>query len=515
MESSVDTNLNLHAVLGISMGDEGKGRVVHEILEQTYNATGMEPFGVVKVNGGANAGHTAAGLKLNLLPSGVGNPKVKKLIIASGVVADPRKFLWEAIPLEEKGISVFSRLQIDQKTQLSDITHRLLDLAWENYRTNILGMQKRGSTGRGISPAYCDETGQWQIFYQAFNEKREFFQDSLKGRVNRAMNTIKHVCQISEEDWHEFFEELSNAEKKANSDAIEKGLFDNNEFDFSLFKGKDAFSLNFDYLDEVYWSAGQKLAPFICDIREGILKNLNCSKTIVAEFGQAYWLDKRHGFTPNVTASHTTTPELFTSCGIPIQPVNTIGCCKAYDTKVGTHNFITKIDHLSDPLGQKLAKLEYGTSTGRQRMVGWFDAVEKGNTLRYEGFKQIVINKLDALTLNRPKSNEDLKICVAYKANDGTILKDVPRSEKIHKTLFPVYETMSGWEDDLTQIQSFEELPIEAKRYISRMISSMIECAYPDGYEKSILPKVRFLGVGPSPGQIISDIPDTIELIKY
>ena len=174
-----------------------------------------------------------------MLPSGVGNPKVKKLIIASGVVADPRKFLWEAIPLEEKGISVFSRLQIDQKTQLSDITHRLLDLAWENYRTNILGMQKRGSTGRGISPAYCDETGQWQIFYQAFNEKREFFQDSLKGRVNRAMNTIKHVCQISEEEWHEFFEELSNAEK-ANSDAIEKELFDNDEFDFSLFKGKDA-----------------------------------------------------------------------------------------------------------------------------------------------------------------------------------------------------------------------------------------------------------------------------------
>jgi adenylosuccinate synthase len=97
------------------MGDEGKGRVVHEILDQIKHQGGQFPAGVIKVNGGANAGHTAAGLKLNLLPSGVGHPDVQKLIIGSGVVADPRKFLWEAKPLESRGISVFNRLLIDEK----------------------------------------------------------------------------------------------------------------------------------------------------------------------------------------------------------------------------------------------------------------------------------------------------------------------------------------------------------------------------------------------------------------
>ena len=125
---------NLYSVIGISMGDEGKGRVVHEVLNQVQVQSGIPPAGVIKVNGGANAGHTAAGLKLNLLPSGVGKPEVQKLIIGSGVVADPRKFLWEAKPLEKRGISVFERLLIDEKTQMSDLTHRLLDLAWENYR---------------------------------------------------------------------------------------------------------------------------------------------------------------------------------------------------------------------------------------------------------------------------------------------------------------------------------------------------------------------------------------------
>ena len=99
------------SVLGISMGDEGKGRVVHEILDHIESDTGVSAAGVMKVNGGANAGHTAAGLKLNLLPSGVGNPRVQNLLIGSGVVADPRKFLWEAKPLEARGISVFKRLK--------------------------------------------------------------------------------------------------------------------------------------------------------------------------------------------------------------------------------------------------------------------------------------------------------------------------------------------------------------------------------------------------------------------
>lgn len=515
MKSSIDSKENFYSVLGISMGDEGKGRVVHEILEQTQKETKEPPFGVIKVNGGANAGHTAAGLKLNLLPSGVGNPDVSKLIIGSGVVADPRKFLWEAMPLESRGISVLNRLQIDQKTQVSDITHRLLDLAWENYREKILGMEKRGSTGRGISPAYCDETGHWQVFYQTFLEKKDNFHQKLLNRVNRAIDTIKYVCKVNDEDWEEFFVTLSDAERKANSSSISDNIFKDNEFDFNLFKGDKPFSINLDYLVETYWEAGQRLSHTICDIRKEIISKSQDKKIIVAEFGQAYWLDKRHGFTPNVTASHTTSSELFASISIPIRQITTIGCCKAYDTKVGTHHFITKIDHSTHPIGKKLAKLEYGTSTGRQRMVGWFDAVEKGNTLRYNGFDEIVINKLDALTLDNSISNSDLKICIAYQAKDGRTIHDVPRSETEHKSLTPIYETLKGWDEDLSLINSFDMLPKNAKLYISKMMSSIIKCAYPENYENYILPNIRFIGVGPDPGQIISDIPKTIELINY
>ncbi len=495
------------------MGDEGKGRVVHEILDQIQVESGIPPYGVIKVNGGANAGHTAAGLKLNLLPSGVGNPEVQKLFIGSGVVADPRKFLWEAKPLENRGISVFKRLLIDEKTQVSDLTHRLLDLAWENYRIKQLGMPKRGSTGRGISPAYCDETGQWQIFYQQFFENRKIFKTLLHGRMQRALDAIRYVCKVSEEDWNNFFSILSEAENKANQDAKDEGIFNSNEFDFLNFKGNKPFSLNFDHMEETYWNAGQQLVHCIGDTRNELLKNKSESKVMVAEFGQAYWLDKRHGFTPNVTASHTMTSELFASAGIPIQPVTTIGCCKAYDTKVGTHHFLTQLDYKKHPLGNKLAKMEFGTSTGRQRMVGWFDGVEKGNALRYCGFEELVINKLDALSFDG-MSPFELKICVAYQKPCGEIIKNVPRQESIRKSLLPVYETVPGWTTDLSSIKSFSKLPKEAKHYLARIVNSIVDSAYPGGIKDIKLPKIRFVGIGPNPGQIISDIPSTLDLIK-
>ena len=510
MRNSMETNL--FSVSGISMGDEGKGRVVHEILEQIESDSREPAAGVMKVNGGANAGHTAAGLKLNLLPSGIGNPRVPKLLIGAGVVADPRKFIWEAKPLEARSISVLPRLLIDEKAQVSDLTHRLLDLAWENYRVQQLGMESRGSTGRGISPAYSDETGQWQIFYLAFKQDRKLFSSALLGRVQRAMDTIRHVCKVTEEDWSSFFETLSQSELRANKASVDEGIFSSDEFDFNRFQGKDAFSLDFDLLEEVYWQAGSALASCIGDIRTVLLESKKSKRPVVAEFGQAYWLDKRHGFTPNVTASHTTGAELFHSGGIPLQQVKEIGCCKAYDTKVGTHHFLTQIDHEVDRLGKKLAKLEFGTSTGRQRMVGWFDSVEKGNALRYGGFDELVINKLDALSMDQGWE-EKLRICTAYRYPDGTLTTCVPRSEEIRQTLEPVYETLNGWKEDIGSITSYHQLPEEAQTYLCRMVGSLIEVAYPDGHANLKLPQIRFIGVGPDPGQIISDVPPTEKLI--
>ena len=500
------------SVLGISMGDEGKGRVVHEILDDIEKTTLSPVSGVMKVNGGANAGHTAAGLKLNLLPSGVGNPKVQDLLVGAGVVADPRKFLWEALPLEKRGLSVLPRLKIDEKCQVSDLSHRLLDLAWENYRVKQLGKESRGSTGRGISPAYCDETSQWQIFYQSFLEDREIFREDLSGRLQRAIDTIKHVCKVSEEDWFAFFETLTIAETRANQESLNENIFSDNEFNFEIFSTNEPFDVNFELLEETYWNAGQKLSDCIVDIRCNVLSKLNDKRTVVVEFGQAYWLDKRHGFTPNVTASHTFSGEIFQSAGIPLTEVSQVGCCKAYDTKVGTHHFITHINPENSKLGKKLSQMEFGTSTGRQRMVGWFDAVEKGNALRYGGFEWLVINKLDALSALDGEFKE-LKICVAYKDPDGNRITTVPRSEKTRKSLLPIYEILPAWNEDISKCENFEDLPEAAKNYVKVMARSICEVAYGEELKRNVLPNLLFLGVGPNPGQIIQDLPSLSEII--
>ena len=503
---------SLVSVLGISMGDEGKGRVVHEILNDIEKTTGTPASGVMKVNGGANAGHTAAGLKLNLLPSGVGNPRVKDLIVGAGVVADPRKFLWEALPLEKRGICVLSRLRIDEKCQVSDLSHRLLDLAWENYRVNQLKKESRGSTGRGISPAYCDETGQWQIFYQAFVDNRKLFESDLRDRVQRAVDTIQYVCKVSEEDWFGFFETLTIAEKRANQESINDQIFKEEEFDFKIFCTEHPFELNFECLEETYWQAGQKLIDSIIDIRPQILDNLGNDRPIVVEFGQAYWLDKRHGFTPNVTASHTFSSEIFQSAGIPISKLSQVGCCKAYDTKVGTHHFLTHINPDENILGKKLSEMEFGTSTGRQRMVGWFDAVEKGNALRYGGFDWLVINKLDALSSLNADFDE-LKICVAYKNEHEEIIKSVPRSEKVRKSLAPVYEELPVWNEDISGCKSFAALPVQAQNYVKKMVQSICEVAYGDNWKTKELPQLLYIGVGPNPGQVIDDLPPISDIL--
>ena len=245
-----------------------------------------------------------------------------------------------------------------------------------------------------------------------------------------------------------------------------------------------------------------------------ILRELHAGRTIIGEFGQAFWLDKRHGFSPNVTASHTYTPEFFESAGIPVQRIHTFGVAKAYDTKVGTHTFITQMDD-AHPLAIKLKQIEFGTSTGRQRMVGWFDAVEKGDALRYGGFQDVMINKSDALTHSGVWSG-DLLICTSYQDAAGKIYRHVPRNEAVRKTLKPVYTAHPGWTEDISKIRHFAALPRNAQRYVAAMMKATLEVAYAGEPWPSTekLPNLRYLGVGPEPSQIIKDVPATADLVK-
>ena len=501
----------LIADVGISFGDEGKGRLIPEIADE-LRGTHARVSVVLKVNGGANSGHTAAGIKLNLLPAGVVDQDIPHLAIGSGVVADPRKIGWETRPLERKGYSVLSRLLIDERTMVSDVTHRLLDLAWEDYRVQHLQEEPRGSTGRGITPAYLDEVGQWQITFADFLAGPNYFARKLGQRIDRAAQTIEHVCRVRPETWDGFFEKLSAAEKRANAEAIELGVLTPDDVDFNQFRGDRPFSLNVEQLVGVYWKAGTALANNIGDVRELVRSELSLGRTVIGEFGQSYWLDKRRGYSPNLTASHTFTPEVFESAGIPVQPVHTFGVAKAYDTKVGTHTFLTKMEE-DHPLTARLKQIEYGTSTGRQRMVGWYDAVEKGDALRYGGFQDVMINKLDALTW-AGDWNGDLRICAAYEDPQGRRHTHVPRNEAVRKTLRPVYTSYPGWKESLSGIRHFADLPVAARRYVAAMMRSIVDVAYEGESRPSALPNLRYLGVGPDPAQIIRDIPATGELIK-
>ncbi len=503
--SLIPFSSQLIADVGISLGDEGKGRLIPEVADE-LRGTRAAVSVVLKVNGGANSGHTAGGIKLNLLPAGVVVRDVPHLCVGSGVVADPRKFRWEALPLERKGHAIFSRLLIDERTLVSDLTHRLLDLAWEDYRTNVLDEEPRGSTGRGITPAYADETGQWQITYSDFLAGPNFFARKLAQRADRALRTIQHVCRVSPETFAGFFDKLTTAELRANAEAIELGVFEKSEFDFTQFRGAEPFTLNLTRLTEVYWQAGTALAPNIGEVRELVLREMAAGHTVIGEFGQAYWLDKRHGYSPNVTASHTYTPEFFESAGIPVQRIHTFGVAKAYDTKVGTHTFLTRMDDAA-PLTVKLKLLEFGTSTGRQRMVGWYDAVEKGDVLRYGGYQDLMINKIDALS-----GGFELLICTAYKDARGQRFQHVPRNEAIRRTLQPVYTRHAGWTEDISGVRRFADLPKNAQLYTAAMVRSLLAVAYA-GNLPAVLPNLRYLGVGPEPSQIIKDVPATAELI--
>jgi len=500
----------LIADVGISFGDEGKGRLIPEVVEE-LRATRAPVSTVLKVNGGANSGHTAGGIKLNLLPAGVVEASVQHLCLGAGVVADPRKIWWETRPLEKKGYAILARLLIDERTLVSDLTHRLLDLAWEDYRTNVLREEPRGSTGRGITPAYLDEVGQWQICYADFLASREAYARKLAQRADRAARTIQHVCQVSAAKWHECFDKLTAAEQRANAEALELGVFGKTEFDFTQFRGAAPFTFDLDRLTEVYWQAGSALAKNIGEVRELVLRELGAGRTIIGEFGQAFWLDKRQGFSPNQTASHTYTPELFESAGIPVQRVHTFGVAKAYDTKVGTHTFLTQMDE-AHPLSARLKQIEFGTSTGRQRMVGWYDAVEKGDALRYGGYQDLMINKLDALTYGG-EWRGDLQICTAYEDAGGRRYTHVPRNAAVHRTLRPVFTRHPGWSEDLAGVRRFGDLPRNAQRYVAAMVKSVLDVAYGNRWPAA-LPNLRYLGVGPLPAQIIRDVPTTAELVR-
>jgi adenylosuccinate synthase len=404
------------AVVGAQWGDEGKGKIVDIYTEFADD--------VVRYQGGNNAGHTLVvgdeKVILHLIPSGVLHPG-KRCIIGNGVVLDPEVFIEEINKLKSKG-----RLEDDGSLLLSDSLHiimpyhKRIDIARETKS----GAKKIGTTGRGIGPAYEDKIGRRGIRLMDLID-RELFSRKLK----------------------EFLEEKNFI--------LEKLL------------GEEPFT--FAEIFEQYTGYAEILRKYVADTSLTIYRDIREGKRILFEGAQGTLLDVDHGTYPYVTSSSTCAGGACTGAGVSPREIHEIiGISKAYITRVGSGPFPTELD---DADGEELRKIgrEFGSTTGRPRRCGWFDALVGKYAVRVNGLTGVALTKLDVLD-----GFDTVKICTGY-AYDDKILDELPAKLDILARCRPLYEEMPGWETDLSAARSFTDLPEKAQSYVRRL-EELIGC---------------------------------------
>lgn len=410
-------------VIGAQWGDEGKGKIT-DILAGEADV-------VVRSSGGNNAGHTveADGVqyKLHLMPSGIIN-KGTLCLIGNGVVVDPKVLIDEIDMLTEKGIDV-SGLRIDLRAHVIMPYHRELDSLAEEAK----GADKIGTTKSGIGPCYMDKAERIGI------------------RICDLMNT-----------------ELFRKKARANIEHKNKII--------TLIYGGEA--LDADKIIDEYLGYADRLRKYTADTSVLLYKAVKENKNVLFEGAQGTLLDLDLGTYPFVTSSHPISGGVCTGAGIgPTLIDECIGIAKAYTTRVGKGPFPTELfDEYGDLIRNK--GNEFGTTTGRPRRTGWFDAVIVKFAVRTSSLTSIAINKIDTLS-----DIGTLKICVGYNKN-GEFTDEFPPSLEELELCEPVYEEMPGWEGDISSCKSYDELPENAKKYIER-IEQLIGC------------KVSTVGVGP------------------
>ena len=417
-------------LVGAQWGDEGKGKAT--------DLLGSDVDYVVKFNGGTNAGHTIVieGEKyaLHLLPSGILTPTCTP-VIGNGVVIDLAVLFEEIDGLEARGVDT-SRLLVSANAHIIAPYNRVLDKVTERF----LGSRKIGTTGRGIGPTYADKMSRTGIRVQdLFDEK------ILRQKVEAALEFKNQVLA-----------------KIYNRRAIEV-----------------------DEVVEELLGYAARLRPMVADTSLVLEQALNEGKTVLMEAGQATLLDVDHGTYPFVTSSNATSGGACTGSGIPPTRVDrVIAILKAYSTRVGEGPFPTE---LHDDLGEFLRKTgaEYGTTTGRPRRCGWVDTVVGRYATRINGVTDFVITKLDVLT-----GLEKVPVCVAYDV-EGVRHDEMPVNQTDFHHAVPVYEELDGWWEDISSCRTFDDLPVNAQRYVLRV-------------EELIGARVSAIGVGPGRDQIVS-----------
>lgn len=417
-------------VVGTQWGDEGKGKII-DILASRADV-------VVRSQGGNNAGHTVVNngevYKLHLIPSGILYPNTLCLI-GAGVVLDPKDFIGELDALEARGIST-ANLKVDPRAHIVMPWHIALDGLSEEFR----GSSDIGTTKRGIGPTYMDK-------YE---------------RCGIRMYDLVHP-------------EVLAAKIKSTGTLKNKIITE--------VYGGQAFDL--DKITEEYTAYGQRLAGYMDDVSVLTFDADKAGKTIMFEGAQATLLDIDFGTYPYVTSSHPLSAGVCVGTGVgPKTITNIIGVAKAYTTRVGKGPFPTELD---DEIGDKIRNLggEFGTTTGRPRRTGWFDAVIVRHSVRVNGLDSLAINKLDTLS-----GIGTLKICVAYKMPDGSVIENFPPTLEELAGCEPVYEEFEGFDEDISSCKSFDELPEKCRNYIQRL-EDLVGC------------HVSMVGIGPDRSQIL------------
>ena len=392
-------------IIGAQWGDEGKGKA-------TDLLAGRIDY-VVKFNGGNNAGHTVVigdeKYALHLLPSGILTDGVVP-VIANGVVVDVEVLFGELDALSARGVDV-SKLLISANAHVITPYHRTMDKVTERF----LGKRQIGTTGRGIGPAYADKINRVGIRMQDL-----FDENILRQKVEGALNIKNHL----------------------------------------LVKVYNRRAILVDEVVEELLSYADRLRPMVADTALVLHQALERGETVLFEGGQATMLDVDHGTYPFVTSSSSTSGGAATGSGIgPNRIDRVIGIVKAYTTRVGAGPFPTE---LFDESGEFLRKtgFEFGTTTGRPRRCGWYDAPIARYTARVNGVTDFVMTKLDVLT-----GLKSIPVCVAYEV-DGQRVDEVPVSQSDFHHAVPIYENFPGWTEDITGARTFDDLPKNAQDYV-------------------------------------------------
>ncbi len=404
-------------VVGLQWGDEGKGQIVDHL--------GAHFDIIVRYSGGANAGHTVVvgdtKLGLHLVPSGILREQVQ-CVIANGVALDPEVLFEEIDALAERGVAAEGRLCVSDRAHVVLPYHKLEDRLSE---AALSQRAKLGTTARGIGPLYTDKATRTNAI-----------------RVHHLMNPAV------------FRQRLDDIVARKNR--IFGALY-------------DAEPIDADEIYDRYCAYADRLRPMVCDTAHHLHTSMAAGKRILFEGAQGSLLDLDHGTFPYVTSSNSSACGVSVGSAVPARKISTfLGVAKAYTTRVGTGPLPTE---LNDGIGEAIREVgrEFGTTTGRPRRCGWFDAVATAYSARLGG-----MNAIGLIGLNVLSQFEEIQVCVGYKV-DGEQIDHFPSDVDVLERVTPMLEPVKGWHQELSGCKAWDDLPEAATAYLAK-IESLLEC---------------------------------------